>query len=126
MVDILGHTYYTSLPEEWTLCKSMVEIYKLRERKKKYCLANLELHSIDILLFSAYSKRYYSRPCRASSVSNLRTFVREWILYIPEERSLSTARVSTLEAHLMIEYIQNNKSTVSGYETKIKLLKKKL
>ena len=122
---ITKNKYSASLPEGYSLVDSMVELYELIPKRRKYVMANLQLIDSPIVVYSDYSDRYFMRHSRDQPSAHLRTFVRKLRVYVPEDRKCHVGTIQERESHLMLEYLEADKSIV-GRETKIKMIKLKL
>jgi len=120
------HMYTTDVPEGYVQAKSTVELYELKGRAKKWVAKNVEIIHDYIYVYSNYSHRYWRRYLYNYSTSDIKQDVKNGLVYIPIERSLSDRAVLEREIPLMLEYYEQKKSEIEGCETKIKLLKKKL
>lgn len=125
MIALTENKYHDSLPGDYTLVDSMVELYELKKGKRKYVLSNLQLLDSTIIMYSSYSDRFYERELKGQNADHIRPFVRKMRCYIPRGRKSSQDDVSRRETLLMIEHYENDK-TLQGRETKLKLLKAKL
>ena len=122
---VTGNTYTLSLPDNYVRVDSMVDLYQLKGRRKKFCIDNLEFKYITIILYSTYSDRWFSRELRACLEAHLRPFVKKLRVYMPEEFKCSESELKRRETLLMIEYTEGQKDMI-GRETKLKLLRDKL
>lgn len=122
---VTGNIYTLSLPDNYVRVDSMVELYELIPRKKKYVKENLRMIQETVILWSKMSERYFERDLRGSLEAHIRVFVHKGYLYMPEGRKPSESTVKEREARLMLEYYTNDKS-IQGRETKLKLLRDKL
>ena len=125
-MDILTQTtYYTSLPKEYALVDSMVELLELMPKKRAYKKENLQFIDTDVLVYTHHSQRYYSRSLTTQVEAHILPLVRKGRVYMSRERKCSTDEITRRETLLMIEYLEKNLH-IPSRETQLKLLREKL
>ena len=104
----------------------MVQIYQLKDGKKKWVIDNLEFIDTFVLVYSATSDRYWQRELRGSYKGDILAFVRGGILYMVEDLKCSDKERTRRETMMHIEYLEDNKGVTDSYATRLKMLKANL
>ena len=125
MLSVTGNIYTTNLPEGYVKVDSLVDLFEMKGRRKKYVKENLQFQNITVILFSEASWRFYQRDLRLCLESYIRTFIRQMILYMPEGLKCLESERNRRETLLMIEWTESQRD-LQGRETKLKLLRNKL